>query len=83
MFEILLKVYRRIKDLHNLDDGSRLLVTFLPVVDSLEIIHHLLHISSILRYEKSHSLSVIQQFTGLYLLILHICHFIIFHNLQI
>ena len=59
LFKIILKMYRRIKNLHHLDDSLRLFIPFLSILNFLEEIHHLLHISTILRDIKFYSLGII------------------------
>ena len=56
---IVLEMHGRIYYLHDLYDGPGLLIAFLPVFDGLEIVHHLLDISSIFRNIQSDSLSII------------------------
>jgi hypothetical protein len=59
LLEVVLKVHCRIESLHDLDYGSGLLVTLGPVLNGLEIVHHLLDISAILRDMECHSLGII------------------------
>ena len=80
---IILKTHSRVDDLHNLDHSPCLFVALFSILDSLQIVHHLLDITAVLRNVKPYSFGIVKQFVSLDIVILHSIQILFVLNTQI